>query len=107
MFWGGGVLLFLGVQYFVRASFECAHREHVQWQGRDEFLRNGTWPATPVLEDCVSDFSSIARWWRHEYYGSPVSLESFLKEMEEEGVECGAKVWDYFWNRNFGYLEYG
>ena len=61
----------------------------------------------PVLEDCVSDFSSFARWWRHEYYGSPVSLESFLKAIEEEGVECGAQVWDYFWYRNFGYLEYG
>jgi hypothetical protein len=60
-----------------------------------------------VLEDRVSDFSSIARWWRHEYYGSPVSLESSLKEIEEEGVECGAQVWGYFWNRNFGYLEYG
>jgi hypothetical protein len=107
VFWGGGALLFFGVQYLVKASFECAHCEHVQWQGRDEFLRIGAWPATPVLEDRVSDFSSIARWWRHKYYGPPVSLESFLKEIEEEGVECGAQVWGYFWNRNFDYLEYG
>ena len=103
----GGVLLFLGVQYFVKASFECTHCEHVQWQGRDEFLHIGAWLATPVLEDCVRDFSSIARWCRYEYYGSPFSLESFLKEIAEERVECGAQMWDYFWNLIFDYLEHG
>jgi len=46
----------------------------------------------------VSDFSLFTRWWRHKYYGSPVSLESFLMEIEEEHVECGAQV--------CGYLEY-
>jgi hypothetical protein len=85
----------------------CTLRTRAKWQGRDEFLRIGAWPATHVLEDCVSDFSLFIRWCRHKYYGSPVSLESFLKEIEEERVECGAQVCGYFWIRNFGYLEYG
>ena len=48
-----------------------------------------------MLEDCVIDVSTLKRFRRHKYFAAPVSLEAFLKELEEESVEYGAQVRGY------------
>jgi hypothetical protein len=46
------------------------------------------------------DISLCTRWRMHIYIfiGSPVSLESVPREIEEERVEYGVQVCAYFWN---------
>ena len=55
-------------------------------------MRIGAWPATPKHVDCVIDIQLLKRWQRHKFHGAPVSVEAFLKEIQEEGLEYGVEV---------------
>ena len=83
----------------MNASFDWVS-SHMQWQILYEFIRIGTWPATLVLEDCVTSTSPYVHGGGciYIFIGSPVSLESVPREIEEERVEYGVQVCAYFWN---------
>ena len=83
-----------GCHPFVKVKFQCGNTEcnQVQAQDREEFLRIGAWPATPVMDNCVIDISLFKRWRSEKYHASPVSLQTFLKQVEDEAIEHGVKV---------------
>ena len=87
-------LILSGRHEFDRAVFSCDGCGHRQAQGFEEFIKMNAWPASPSEKELttVIDVSVMKRWRSQKNHASPASLQSFLRQLEDESFEYGGAV---------------